>query len=157
MARMVNTNEDPFDAEKVAVWGIRKGRRDRSRLCATVFGLLVLAIASALLGLSGILASLILGGVPYLREFEPFYYSVNTHDNLCVGGRSHSGYVGLKGDSEDTPKRSFFWCASALDHTRPTTCHADQRSCKGTSKRKTTMKMLLSCMCGRPSVRFTSS
>lgn len=45
-------------------------------------------------------------------ELGPFYHSVKTHDDLCVGGVSHSGYIGLNGDSEDTPKRSFFWCVT---------------------------------------------
>lgn len=43
-----------------------------------------------------------------------FYHSVKTHDDLCVGGVSHSGYIGLNGDSEDTPKRSFFWCVTCI-------------------------------------------
>lgn len=44
-----------------------------------------------------------------LEGLEPFYHTVKTHDDLCIGGVSHSGYIGLKGDSDATPKRSFFW------------------------------------------------
>lgn len=42
-----------------------------------------------------------------------FHATVNSHASLCAGadgkGASHSGYIGLKGDSEDAPKRSFYW------------------------------------------------
>ncbi|KIP01261.1 hypothetical protein PHLGIDRAFT_374536 [Phlebiopsis gigantea 11061_1 CR5-6] len=53
----------------------------------------------------------ILDGVhkPRMTTFAPFYHSVRTHDDLCVGGVSHSGYVGLQGDAKDAPRRSFFW------------------------------------------------
>ncbi|KAJ3552169.1 hypothetical protein NM688_g4293 [Phlebia brevispora] len=51
-------------------------------------------------------------------EMEPFYSVVTTHgpdSTLCPGmyasggAVSHSGFVGLQGDSEDTPRRIFFW------------------------------------------------
>ncbi|KAF7344701.1 SET domain-containing protein [Mycena venus] len=42
-----------------------------------------------------------------------FYANITSPQNICpaVDGPaiSHSGYIGLKGDSNDTPKRSFFW------------------------------------------------
>ncbi|GJE95373.1 carboxypeptidase [Phanerochaete sordida] len=44
---------------------------------------------------------------------EPFYHSVRTHSDLCVGGVSHSGYIGIAGDREDALKRAFFWLFEA--------------------------------------------
>lgn len=104
------------DAEDWDPW---RARQTWTKSRAIVFGLFALAIVSAFLGLNNILVSpTLVGGVRHFRELEPFYFLVNTHDDLCIGGRSHSGYVGLKGDSEDTPKRSFFWCVSALNRLR---------------------------------------
>ncbi|KAK7018143.1 SET domain-containing protein [Favolaschia claudopus] len=44
---------------------------------------------------------------------QPFYAHVKTVQNICPvvdgPGISHSGHIGLKGDSEDSPKRLFFW------------------------------------------------
>ncbi|KAK7018142.1 Alpha/Beta hydrolase protein [Favolaschia claudopus] len=44
---------------------------------------------------------------------QPFYAHVKTVENICPAvdgpGISHSGHIGLKGDSEDSPKRLFFW------------------------------------------------
>lgn len=45
-------------------------------------------------------------------ELESFYRSVETHDSLCAGGVSHSGYIGLKGDTEGKAKKAFYWYAS---------------------------------------------
>lgn len=46
-----------------------------------------------------------------------FYSNVTAHSDLCVGyygeAVSRSGYIGLKGDSEENPKRSFFWLFEA--------------------------------------------
>ncbi|KAF8877885.1 alpha/beta-hydrolase [Infundibulicybe gibba] len=45
--------------------------------------------------------------------FGSFYSSIQRDVNVCksIDGRttSHSGFIGLKGDTEDRPKRSFFW------------------------------------------------
>ncbi|KAF8904167.1 Alpha/Beta hydrolase protein, partial [Mucidula mucida] len=38
-----------------------------------------------------------------------FYHNVSTTDTVCPGVETHSGYIGLKSDSDKTPKRSFFW------------------------------------------------
>ncbi len=42
-----------------------------------------------------------------------FFYNITSPQGLCVSPTghdvSHSGYIGLKGDTEDHPKRSFFW------------------------------------------------
>ena len=51
---------------------------------------------------------------PHTTTPAPFYHSVRTHDDLCLGGVSHSGYIGLQGDGEDAPRRAFFWCVSSL-------------------------------------------
>lgn len=44
---------------------------------------------------------------------DPFYSSIVEPHDVCGGvtGKtvSHSGLIGLKGDSDLTPKRSFFW------------------------------------------------
>ncbi|KAJ7092314.1 alpha/beta-hydrolase [Mycena belliarum] len=42
---------------------------------------------------------------------EPFYYTVTKPLRLCANSStvSHSGYIGLKGDTEVDPKRSYFW------------------------------------------------
>ncbi|KAJ7770967.1 alpha/beta-hydrolase [Mycena maculata] len=44
---------------------------------------------------------------------ESFYASITSAENICPvsagPGISHAGYIGLRGDREDTPKRSFFW------------------------------------------------
>ncbi|KAF9002604.1 alpha/beta-hydrolase [Hymenopellis radicata] len=43
------------------------------------------------------------------RDLGSFYHNVSTTDAVCPGVETHSGYIGLKGDSDKTPKRSFFW------------------------------------------------
>lgn len=44
---------------------------------------------------------------------DAFYASVTSPKTICSGingtSISHSGYVGLNGDSEGKPKRSFYW------------------------------------------------
>lgn len=51
-------------------------------------------------------------------ELTSFFSTVRSHDGsnsdaLCPGSygeaASHSGYVGLKDDTPDSPRRSFFW------------------------------------------------
>ncbi|KAI0062587.1 alpha/beta-hydrolase [Artomyces pyxidatus] len=47
-------------------------------------------------------------------QLEPFYAHVSRPEGFCTGvdGRtlsSFAGHIGLKGDTEDQPKRSFFW------------------------------------------------
>lgn len=85
------------------------------RLLSAVITLAALGVATLYFAYSGHLPGALVyneresGGV-----LGPFYHSIKTHDDLCVGGISHSGYIGLKGDSEDTPKRSFFWCVVRL-------------------------------------------
>ncbi|KAJ7054942.1 alpha/beta-hydrolase [Mycena amicta] len=48
---------------------------------------------------------------------EPFFVNVTNPGDICVAPAgpsvSHAGYIGLKGDSEETPKRSFFWLFEA--------------------------------------------
>ncbi|KAF7298669.1 SET domain-containing protein [Mycena indigotica] len=47
----------------------------------------------------------------------PFFVNITDPGDLCVAPAgpsvSHSGYIGLKGDNEETPKRSFFWLFEA--------------------------------------------
>lgn len=50
-----------------------------------------------------------------------FYHSVSKADELCFGvhgpAPSIAGWIGLTGDTDANPKRSFFWCVPALfDH-----------------------------------------
>ncbi|KAF7364772.1 SET domain-containing protein [Mycena venus] len=44
---------------------------------------------------------------------DPFFANITSPMNICSSPQgpavSHAGYIGLKGDSETTPKRSFFW------------------------------------------------
>ncbi|KAJ7094353.1 alpha/beta-hydrolase [Mycena epipterygia] len=46
-------------------------------------------------------------------RIEPFYANITSPTNICPAtegpGISHSGHIGLRGDSEAEPKRSFFW------------------------------------------------
>lgn len=91
------------------------------RASTAVFALAAVGLATGLFTLNAALGGIAFGATGgRLQELEAFHSSVKTHDDLCVGGVSHSGYIGLKGDTEDTPKRSFFWCEffSTL-HARP--------------------------------------
>ncbi|GJE90245.1 serine carboxypeptidase-like protein [Phanerochaete sordida] len=75
-----------------------------------MFRLLLLTTTTALFAFCGGWSpSLTINSVGYGRGLEPFYHNVTTHDSLCLGGTSHSGHIGLAGDSEASPKRSFFW------------------------------------------------
>lgn len=46
-----------------------------------------------------------------------FYHLVSKADGLCTGvngpAPSFAGWIGLEGDSDMKPKRSFFWCVLA--------------------------------------------
>lgn len=58
---------------------------------------------------------------PYRREEgfripatspESYYTKISEPRDVCPGqgnATSYSGYIGLKGDTEEKPKRSFFW------------------------------------------------
>ncbi|KAF8215114.1 Alpha/Beta hydrolase protein [Mycena galopus ATCC 62051] len=68
-----------------------------------------------------IVCSLVLAWFLYSRrnwksaqsKADRFYANITSPTNLCTSPQgpsvSHSGYIGLEGDSENTPKRSFFW------------------------------------------------
>lgn len=47
-------------------------------------------------------------------DVETWSGTTFTHEEICPGldgrGTSHSGYIALKGDSEEHPKKSFYWC-----------------------------------------------
>nr|GAT51131.1 predicted protein [Mycena chlorophos] len=52
------------------------------------------------------------------RERHAFYHNASRVSLPCASGprnasASYAGHIGLEGDSEDTPKRSFFWYFSA--------------------------------------------
>ncbi|EKM54920.1 uncharacterized protein PHACADRAFT_197351 [Phanerochaete carnosa HHB-10118-sp] len=82
-----------------------------------MFTFLVLITTTAVLVLHRSWASLLfIGNISYAHELEPFFHLVKTHDDLCIGGTSHSGYIGLEEDSEDKPKRSFFWYFEAQNN-----------------------------------------
>lgn len=67
--------------------------------------------------------ALVVIGHSYLYSHTPtslynlgtFHTGIKTHGDLCpdegTSGvrQSHSGYIGLSGDSEVSPRRSFFW------------------------------------------------
>jgi hypothetical protein len=41
---------------------------------------------------------------------EPsFCAKITSPQNICGNSPSHSGYIGLRGDSDRNPKHSFFW------------------------------------------------
>ncbi|KAI0046139.1 alpha/beta-hydrolase [Auriscalpium vulgare] len=70
------------------------------------------------LAFTGISLLAVLFTVPFFLEsqsaLEPFYSHIVRPKGICTGvdGRelsSFSGYIGLKGDSDAEPKRSFFW------------------------------------------------
>ncbi|EKM51076.1 uncharacterized protein PHACADRAFT_263045 [Phanerochaete carnosa HHB-10118-sp] len=92
-----------------------EGGRHRRRFsaCSAVLVLVALGVTTIFFTFYGHLTrALVLSHHGGIKELGPFYHSVMTHDDLCAGGVSHSGYIGLQGDSEDTPKRSFFWCVT---------------------------------------------
>ncbi|KAF8215058.1 alpha/beta-hydrolase [Mycena galopus ATCC 62051] len=53
------------------------------------------------------------------KSDSPFYVNITSPTNICTSPQgssvSYSGYIGLEGDSETTPKRSFFWYFEAED------------------------------------------
>jgi len=87
----------------------RSQRSSRHCLLLTVVFCLALTLGSVLSG-----AFHLSRPAPSLAD--PFYSSIVTPHDVCEGvtGRavSHSGFIGLKGDSDETPKRSFFWSMS---------------------------------------------
>ncbi|EKM53883.1 uncharacterized protein PHACADRAFT_209728 [Phanerochaete carnosa HHB-10118-sp] len=88
----------------------RSRPRKRPSVCSAALALLALgATAMAFAHQDHLARALLYGRREGKDGLGPFYHIVKTHDDLCVGGVSHSGYIGLNGDNEDTPKRSFFW------------------------------------------------
>lgn len=88
----------------------RQAKRPWLRVGIAAIALAALGLTTGLFALNGTMGQVAFDGKSgQARGLEPFYSSVKTHDDVCVGGVSHSGYIGLKGDTEDTPKRSFFW------------------------------------------------
>ncbi|EKM53860.1 uncharacterized protein PHACADRAFT_184904 [Phanerochaete carnosa HHB-10118-sp] len=82
----------------------------RRRWFSAILALVALGATAIFFAYQGHLARvLILGRHTGINYLDSFYHSAKTHDDLCVGGVSHSGYIGLEGDSEGKPKRSFFW------------------------------------------------
>lgn len=69
-----------------------------------VIALLALALATISLSLTRF-------GTLGTSGQENYLATVNFHDEICPGidgrGTSISGFIGLKGDSEESPKRSF--------------------------------------------------
>ncbi|KAK0454382.1 hypothetical protein EV421DRAFT_1896306 [Armillaria borealis] len=47
------------------------------------------------------------------RVQNPSFFANITTSELCESGFTYSGHIGLKGDTEEKPKRSFFWYFSA--------------------------------------------
>jgi hypothetical protein len=46
---------------------------------------------------------------PLVHNMEPFYASTGSPAEICSTGISHAGYIGLKGDTDEKPRRSFYW------------------------------------------------
>jgi hypothetical protein len=88
-----------------------KGGRKSLSITAGI-ALLALALASATLVLTS--SGIARAQKTAKNDIEPHFASKSTHEEVCGGvdgrGVSHSGYIGLKGDSEENPKRSFYWC-----------------------------------------------
>lgn len=57
--------------------------------------------------------NLVSAGLKYGDDDLGFYHLVSRADDLCVGvdgpTPSIAGWIGLEGDSDAKPKRSFFW------------------------------------------------
>ncbi|KAJ7832993.1 Alpha/Beta hydrolase protein [Mycena leptocephala] len=55
-------------------------------------------------------------------EVAPFYHKISEVKGLCSGvtnrTTSHAGYIGLQGNTDETPKRSFFWYFEAENDAR---------------------------------------
>ncbi|EJD35581.1 alpha/beta-hydrolase [Auricularia subglabra TFB-10046 SS5] len=50
---------------------------------------------------------------------DSFFWTLNDASSLCPGVHnnvSYSGYIGLRGDSDETPRRSFYWLFEAQQH-----------------------------------------
>lgn len=79
--------------------------------------LLSLALAASVLIIFGRPANFQSTNSAVATGIAPFFFTVKTHVNssLCPGmyaqggAVSHSGHIGLKGDTEDDPRRAFFW------------------------------------------------
>jgi hypothetical protein len=63
--------------------------------------------------LGGTAATLVWPTPPSISELPPFHSRIRTPQGICNAdngkGVSHAGYIGLDGDSNGKPKRSFFW------------------------------------------------
>lgn len=106
---MTKSNQDSV----LPAYAYGSGGRARggARVGTVAMALAAVGLAAVLLALHGHLGRGVFTGLGQAEVVpEPFYHSVMTHEDVCVGGVSHSGYVGLEGDTEDAPKRSFFWC-----------------------------------------------
>lgn len=81
-------------------------------------------------------------------DSKDFYYNTTQPQFSCAmkNGRptSYAGLVGLKGDSEEAPKRSFFWydCLTSLNINNISN---DKDSFPGILKQKITLRRHLSC------------
>ena len=117
MSKAEQTYVLPVTAAAEYVYG--GGRRTRVSAFSATLALLALVASAALFAHQAHLLPALVSGQRAHEDLGAFYHSVKVHDDLCVGGTSHSGYVGLRGDSEEAPKRSFFWCAAWPLRTHP--------------------------------------
>lgn len=64
-----------------------------------------------------------------------FFHQISPADELCTGPHgpapSFVGWIGLKDDTDATPKRSFFWCVCSPYH--------GDHLCAGTGTQKKTL------------------
>ena len=95
----------------------------RGRLSVQPFRLLLIVLGSVLLFsgpvhrtslqfVSGRSWPISVTSIGWSSEPDDFFYTSTRTDELCpsvVNASSYSGWIGLDGDSEDTPKRSFYW------------------------------------------------
>ncbi|KAJ7860287.1 hypothetical protein B0H13DRAFT_2355678 [Mycena leptocephala] len=60
--------------------------------------------------------------IAQVPEVASFYYRISEVRGLCSGVTnrtvSHAGHIGLEGDSEESPKHSFFWHFEAENDAR---------------------------------------
>lgn len=63
---------------------------------------------------------------------DSFFWTSNNASTLCPGlhgSASYSGYIGLSGDGQDAPRRSFYWFARQLTFTAQ--AHASSQVLRG--------------------------
>ncbi|KAJ6614245.1 alpha/beta-hydrolase [Mycena sp. CBHHK59/15] len=88
--------------------GLQLESRRRSWFCSRQIHILLATVILASVTLLSSPSRIIRGS-----PSTSFYFNISEPRNVCMDVKnrtaSHAGHIGLKGDSEDSPKRSFFW------------------------------------------------